>query len=129
MSATIALLVNPLSGQEFNLARYSVSIGREIGNDVVLSTDKTISRQHAIVHHLNGEYFLEDLNSKNGSRVNGNPVKSKTSLSSGDEVCIGITRLVFLLVPEKLQIPEAEPLRSARTETVVEAVVSGARTI
>lgn len=122
MTATIALLVNPMSGQEFNLARYSVSIGREIGNDVVLATDKTVSRQHAIVHHLNGDYFLEDLNSKNGSWINGTPVKSKTAMNSGDEVRIGITRLVFLLVPERLPMPEAEPLRAARTETIVESL-------
>lgn len=125
---TIALLVNPLNGQEYNLQRYCVSIGREIGNDIVLASDRTISRQHALIHALNDKHFLEDLNSKNGSWINGAAVTGRAPLESGDEVRLGVTRLLFLLVPDAIPMPNIEALKSPRTDPLADPVIPGSRT-
>jgi hypothetical protein len=63
------------------------SIGRLEGNDLVLP-DPHVSRQHAVIVELNGCYRLRDLGSRNGTRLNGQPV-SEADLSEGDRVAFG----------------------------------------
>lgn len=122
----IAILVNAQTGQEFNLQRYSVSLGREIGNDVALTTDKAISRQHAVVLCIDEQFFVEDMASKNGTWLNGTLVGHRAKLNSGDEIRLGMTRLMFLLIPEKLT-GSVESVRSPRTQTLVDSVIPMAR--
>lgn len=98
-SCSIALLINPSTGEEFNLQRYSTSIGRDLGNDVVVASDKALSRQHALIQFINGSFYVQDLQSKNGTRLNGGAVTTLRPLRSGDEIAVGLTRLVFLLRP------------------------------
>ncbi|MBX9573188.1 MAG: FHA domain-containing protein [Candidatus Obscuribacterales bacterium] len=99
-SNSIAILVNPMSGEEFNVRRYSTSIGRDLGNDVVVASDRTMSRQHALVQFINGKFYVQDLQSKNGTRLNGGAVTNMMKvLNSGDELSVGLTRLIFLLIP------------------------------
>lgn len=99
-SNSIAILVNPMSGEEFNVRRYSTSIGRDLGNDVVVASDRTLSRQHALVQFINGQFYVQDLHSKNGTRLNGAAVTNlMKQLKSGDELSVGLTRLIFLLIP------------------------------
>ena len=117
----VALLVNRRTGEEFNISRYSVSIGREIGNDIVVVTDKTISRQHALVQYMNGKFHVQDLTSKNGTRLNGRLVEKLTEIKSGDELALGLSQFVFMLV-QGATAPGHAPILSAKTETVVDAV-------
>ncbi|MBY0548619.1 MAG: FHA domain-containing protein [Candidatus Obscuribacterales bacterium] len=124
----IAILVNAKTGQEFNLQRYSVSVGREIGNDVVLATDKAISRQHAVVLCIDEHFFVEDMASKNGTWLNGALVGHRAKLQSGDEIRMGMTRLLFLLIPSKLY-QQVETVKSSRTQTFVDSVIPMARMI
>lgn len=126
-----ALLVDPHTGQEFNLCRFATSVGRSISCDVVL-TDKAVSRQHAVLYCLKGQFSVEDVGSTNGTMVNGRKLKERTALRAGDEIRIGITKLVFLVIPdrsasnvyidqgptvvkdEEVVSPAATPARSAR---------------
>lgn len=105
-----ALLVDPHTGQEFNLMRLATAIGRCISSDVVLM-DKSVSRQHAVLYLIRGKFYIEDVGSTNGTMVNGKEINGRTELSSGDEIRVGITRLLFLLIPdrsapEKIQITQ-----------------------
>lgn len=95
-----ALLVDPQTGQEFNLCRFATAIGRAVSCDVVLA-DKSVSRQHAIIYCLKGKFFIEDVGSTNGTMLNKKPVVTRVPLSSGDEVRIGITPLLFLQIPDR----------------------------
>jgi pSer/pThr/pTyr-binding forkhead associated (FHA) protein len=118
-SFTAAVLLDRQTGEEFNIRRYSTSLGREVGCDLVINIDRTISRQHALIQYIDGKYHIQDLSSKNGTRLNGKKLETMSPLRSGDEIMIGLTRLVFVLLP---QHNFRSPISSMRTETVIEPV-------
>lgn len=66
-------------------------IGRHSGNDFVLS-DRAGEEFHCEIHQLDGEYWIEDKQTRYGTLVNGKRI-DKTRLNSGDELQIGFTRL------------------------------------
>src|SRR5579875_896148 len=70
-----------------------VTIGREEGNSLRLN-DERVSRYHAKVQFDNGEIILTDLESTNGTRVNGNVVQIRR-LRPGDRISIGRSLLLF----------------------------------
>ncbi|MBI1909589.1 MAG: FHA domain-containing protein [Deltaproteobacteria bacterium] len=78
--------------QEFNLTE-PVTIGRSPSNTVVLSESR-ISRKHAIVEKRGNSYVVIDLDSSNGTLVNGKKVKEYT-LKPGDEFKIGNAQFLF----------------------------------
>lgn len=95
-----ALLADPLTGREFNLSRYATSLGRSLSCDIVL-TDKSVSRQHAVIYCLKGKFYLEDCGSTNGTMLNKEVVSERIRLNSGDELRIGRSMMLFLLIPDR----------------------------
>lgn len=79
--------------QPFNDGR--IIIGRDINNHLVLEADN-ISRRHAAVERHAGQYFVCDLNSANGTYLNGQRIDS-APLKDGDRVRIGNFSLVVSL--------------------------------
>lgn len=77
----------------FELDTERVTIGRQSGNDVVLS-DKATSGRHAAIVTILDDSFLEDLGSTNGTQVNGQPV-TRHPLAHGDVIAIGRTTLRY----------------------------------
>jgi pSer/pThr/pTyr-binding forkhead associated (FHA) protein len=73
-------------------------IGRA-GTDLVLD-DPEVSRRHASIRDRGGLIEIEDLGSRNGTRVNGEPVERATSLPNGAEIRIGQTTLTVEIGPE-----------------------------
>jgi pSer/pThr/pTyr-binding forkhead associated (FHA) protein len=84
-----------------------VTIGREEGNALRLN-DERVSRYHAKVQSEDGDIILTDLESTNGTRVNGSTVQIRR-LRPGDQVSIGRTLLLFGT------IEEIEARRNGRT--------------
>src|SRR5829696_708807 len=80
--------------QRVPLARLRTTIGRSARSDVCIP-DAFASRLHAEVRQEGDGFWLQDLGSANGTRYNGTPVKMPISLSSGGEIQIGETTLVF----------------------------------
>lgn len=73
-----------------------VRIGRAEDSDVPLADDPEVSRTHAILECLGGEWTLvDDGISKNGSFVNAKRVLGRQRLSDGDRLCVGSTELVY----------------------------------
>ncbi|MGH8516645.1 MAG: FHA domain-containing protein [Panacagrimonas sp.] len=72
---------------QFDLHAERVTIGRTAGNEVVLN-DKATSGRHAAIVTILDDSFLEDLDSTNGTQVNGQPV-TKHALAHGDVITIG----------------------------------------
>ena len=97
------------SGKQFMLSEVEAQIGRwdadgGIFPDVDLDTDDPeakVSRRHARITLSNGQYFLEDLGSTNGTFVNRGkrlPPGQRQALCDGDEIIVGKTFLRFHIV-------------------------------
>jgi len=71
----------------------NTSLGRSPSNDIVLKEAK-VSRQHAAINLLHGNYVLVDLKSSNGVFVNGQKIEEHV-LQDGDEISIGNFRLLY----------------------------------
>jgi adenylate cyclase len=84
-------------GMEYVLTSDETLIGRNPKTDITL-LDENISREHAIVllEEETGTYTIEDLQSSNGTKVNGKRIRS-ADLADADEIEIGNTRFRFLL--------------------------------
>lgn len=70
-----------------------ITIGREDDNTVRLN-DESISRFHVKIQEDGGRIILTDLDSTNGTRVNGHPVHMRV-LRVGDQVAVGRSLLIF----------------------------------
>ena len=64
------------------------SLGRAPENNIVLD-DEATSAQHACLYQKDGVWWLEDLGSRNGTRLNELPLSKPTSLAHGDLIEIG----------------------------------------
>jgi len=65
-----------------------ISIGREKANDIQIN-DETVSAFHARVTFHNKQWWVEDLDSTNGTLLNEEKVETSTILVSGDELIVG----------------------------------------
>jgi pSer/pThr/pTyr-binding forkhead associated (FHA) protein len=79
-------------GQVFEDLATPVSIGRERDNDVALN-DEQVSRFHAKIQEADGRLILTDLDSTNGTRVNGRAARLRV-LQEGDQVQVGRSLLL-----------------------------------
>jgi predicted component of type VI protein secretion system len=90
---TIQLIEGLERGQVYSELPTPVTIGREDDNSVRLN-DERVSRFHAKIQEDGGRIILTDLDSTNGTRVNGHPVQMRV-LQVGDQLSIGRCMLVF----------------------------------
>ncbi len=80
----------PQPNQQFELNRDTLTIGRDITNDVVIN-DPEVSRHHARLTRTGGGFMMEDLRSTNGTFINRQRISSPTQMNSGDIVGLGET--------------------------------------
>jgi hypothetical protein len=81
-------------GQSFPLTGERMSVGRSPEAEVFLD-DVTVSRDHAVLVHRHGGWFLDDSGSLNGTYVNRKRIDSHR-LEDGDELQIGKYKLTYL---------------------------------
>ncbi len=74
-------------------AQAQIRIGRASDNDIVFDS-RLISSHHAVIESADGGYRLRDLDSLNGTFVNGARIRSAT-LNDGDEIWVGDERFIF----------------------------------
>ena len=93
--AALVICTGGFEGVRHELDGAETVIGRNPTTDITL-LDEGISREHAIVHFdpEAGGFVIEDLQSTNGTKVNGARVRS-ARLRPGDEVTIGRTTFRF----------------------------------
>src|SRR3954465_12024773 len=92
-AVTFQVLEGIDKGRIFRDLATPVSIGREEGNLLRLN-DERVSRYHAKVQVDNEDVILTDLESTNGTRINGPPVQIRR-VRPGDRIGIGRSTLVF----------------------------------
>ena len=92
-TVTFLVLEGVDKGRVFRDLPVPVTIGREEGN-VLRLNDERVSRYHAKIQTEEGDVILTDLDSTNGTRVNGATVQIRR-LRAGDQLSIGRTMLLF----------------------------------
>ncbi len=80
-----------LAGSTFSLQPVT-SIGRSPTNTVVIA-DTYASSQHALLTWREGHWWLQDRDSRNGTRLNGEPVEGPVIVATGDLISLGQTKL------------------------------------
>jgi pSer/pThr/pTyr-binding forkhead associated (FHA) protein len=93
----MARLVLSLDGQvlaEYNMSKERYTLGRLPDNDIRID-NPAVSGHHALVINILNDSFLEDLNSTNGTYVNGKIIK-KHALQNGDTITVGHHSLRFV---------------------------------
>jgi len=102
----------------YQFEQQAVAIGRAAANDLILR-DPSVSRHHVEIRQEANGWVVEDLGSRNGTRLNGSPLPRPEPLAPGDEISVGDTVLVFGLrvedsVPEGSEPPTKRIAVSAR---------------
>lgn len=110
----LVLCMDGLVLSEVMLDRERVRIGRKPCNEIQID-DLAISGEHARVTTILGDAFLEDLDSTNGTCVNGKPV-SRCALADGDVVELGKYRLKFFLGAHASHLPSSAVRRRKPAE-------------
>src|SRR5579862_2150880 len=107
----------PLKGSVFALDDTEFSLGRNPSNRLAVS-DPSLSRQHCVIARSGEQFEIRDLDSRNGTFVNGVPVHQRV-LADGDEIQIGNSLFLFLAeeapeAPEPaVRLDERSPLSGA----------------
>jgi pSer/pThr/pTyr-binding forkhead associated (FHA) protein len=89
--ANLPRLIRQDTLQVYALDQPEMTIGRQADNAIVL-TDTQVSRQHARLTVTDAGVTITDLDSANGTRVNGTPIVGPTPLHDGDTIQIGMTQ-------------------------------------
>ena len=93
----MARLILSLDSQvlaEYNMSKERYTVGRLQDNDIRID-NPTVSGHHSLIINILNDSFLEDLNSTNGTYVNGRLIK-KHALQNGDVVTVGRHQLRFV---------------------------------
>lgn len=97
VEARLRVLAGPAgtAGREFLLDRPVLTIGRRTDQDIVID-DPSVSRAHARIHVTAGEAAVEDLDSTNGTALNGRPVgRERVPVHDGDRIQVGNALLQY----------------------------------
>lgn len=109
--------------REIKLEKNSYALGRKPDNDIVLD-NPAVSGHHCKMYESGGSWFVEDLNSTNGTFVNGKKVL-KAGLKPGDIVTLVKYSLVFgedTLAPAKAPEPPLPPQRGRPPQGGIEVL-------
>ena len=119
---TLHILQGPDKGHTFEIEHAPALIGRD-SPDLPL-TDNTVSRRHAELLRKNGEkWLIRDLNSANGTYVNGVKLSASLELKQGDQVRCGTTLFVFGGTQSRGVVGESSSLRIDADGNLVESAI------
>jgi len=90
--AKIQVLEGPMSGAQFDIDKEVIFVGRSAGNDVRIR-DEAVSRRHLKIFSVESCYFIEDLKTKNGTRINGEAMDAGFArfITENDRIQLGST--------------------------------------
>lgn len=94
--------------ERYPLAKGRVTIGRSRESDIFLP-DQWLSRHHAAIEERGEGHWVSDLKSKNGTLLNGEPVREWRRLRPGDVITLGEHTLTFCAESAEEEEDEREP--------------------
>ena len=98
---TIHILNGPEKGRTFDMDRETIFVGRSSANDLRLK-DNSISRRHLSVQAKDGKFYVKDLESTNGTFVEGRRIQPGTEVAVTDGVPLAIGN-IFLSIGKQFQ--------------------------
>jgi transcriptional regulator with GAF, ATPase, and Fis domain len=122
----LLVVSGPLKDSMIPLSEGDITIGREASNGIAVS-DPSVSRKHCLVRGLDGRFLVRDLDSRNGTLVNGTGVEEQW-LRHGDEIAAGDSSFVFLLEDEE-QAPAAGRVEFEEAQYTAETTVLNPRDV
>ncbi len=121
MRPRLLVLSGPLKDSIIPLSEGEVTIGREASNGIAI-VDPSVSRKHCLLSSQGGRYLVRDLDSRNGTLVNGAAVEEHW-LQHGDEIAAGDSSFLFLLDAEDRTTPagrvELEDVAATAETTII----------
>ncbi len=90
------LIVRGIEEGKFPIKVDTVTIGRDMSNILRLE-DTKISRKHCRIDRKGGRFSIQDLESSNGTCINGVLIKERKELAGGDSIEVGDTLIIFTL--------------------------------
>jgi len=126
--AQLNVLKGPNPGKTFTLEGNEAVLGRNATCQVVLNVP-AVSREHAVVRRINGQYYIEDMQSRNGTFVNNQEIKAPTLLRNGDRIKICDNLFTFQdpaqlpPLPANMRRGEPEPEGEETTSNVEASIV------
>jgi pSer/pThr/pTyr-binding forkhead associated (FHA) protein len=114
LTPRFALVLAAEGGQEARVVvrGSQFSIGRGGDNDLILS-DPSVSRSHLLIRYEQGSYLAQDLDSRNGTMVNGRAITS-APLTGGESLRLGEVALRFIREADDVEV-EAEEVKGETT--------------
>ena len=103
MPPRLLAIAGPLKDSTLPLPDGEVTLGRDPTNGLPIA-DLSVSRKHCSLRQEEGRFRVTDLESRNGTLVNGLSVKEQW-LRHGDEIAIGDSAFLFLLEDEETKVP------------------------
>lgn len=93
-------VVNRLDTLSFKMDEYyniknNITVGRSSKNDIVIR-DTFVSKTHMRIYLDNGDYFIEDFDSANGTYLNGERITDIIQLQNGDNIEVGLIKFIFV---------------------------------
>ena len=95
MLPRLKIVSGPRAGSFLQLRFPTTTFGRSADNDYRFADDALMSRAQAVILCEGGRFVLRDLNSTNGTLVNGNPI-AEIDLHPGDVIEMGEMQMEFL---------------------------------
>jgi hypothetical protein len=99
-TAWLLMRAGPLAGKQFVMFRDTTVLGSSPKAEIYLFKDEAIEPRHALIYNRGGRFEIEDCNSRDGTYVNGVPIRRQL-LKHGDQVVLGKTVLEFQLKESK----------------------------
>ncbi|MEJ5241517.1 MAG: FHA domain-containing protein [Anaerolineales bacterium] len=93
----IPTLILSTNGESRSFQQAEVILGREMGSDYLLD-DPTVSAHHARLSFHHGHWWAEDLNSTNGTTLNGERLSTATVLVDGDVLQLGAVTVTIKIL-------------------------------
>lgn len=112
-------------GREFDLISDETLLGRHPSCEVVVQ-DSAVSRRHAKIEAIGEDFFISDLQSRNGTQVNGETVKQRRQLKHADSIQICDTVFSFFLRrDETAKLPNGGARTPSATKVITEFIDDG----
>ncbi|MBY0313421.1 MAG: FHA domain-containing protein [Phycisphaerales bacterium] len=119
----LTVLQGPDKGRKFELtSQLPQLIGRS--SEALPIADTTVSRRHAELTPDDGKWYIRDLNSQNGTWVNGVRISGRQMLKPGDQVRTGSTLFVFGQADERDELDLVRVLRQDQMDATVERTLA-----